>query len=65
MDRNVGVAAGLNICALHNLDNDLVFLQNDVVVGPNWLSPLVSLADSSNKIGMVGSFIARGKLYRH
>ena len=58
MDRNVGVAAGLNICALHNLDNDLVFLQNDVVVGPNWLSPLVSLADSSNKIGMVGSFLS-------
>lgn len=58
MDRNVGVAAGLNIGVQHNEKNDFVFLQNDVVVGPNWLSPLVDLAYSHPKIAMVGPFLS-------
>jgi len=57
MPTNIGVAAGLNVCALHNPKNDLVFLQNDTVVAPNWLRPLVAMAEDPI-VGMVGPFLS-------
>lgn len=50
------VASAYNKAIEISGDDDLVIMQNDVIVTPNWLEPLQKLAYSHNDIGMVAPF---------
>ncbi len=58
-DKNYGFAEGCNIgmrYALSNLNPDyILLLNNDTVVDPDFLTELVKVAESSVRIGIVGS----------
>jgi GT2 family glycosyltransferase len=53
-DRNVGFAAACNRGALHARAPLLLFLNNDALVQPNWLPPLLETADEPG-VGAVGA----------
>ncbi len=51
---NLGVAAGWNR-GLHECDGDYIcILNNDTLVGENWLENMIRLCESDTRIGMVG-----------
>lgn len=51
---NYGYAKGNNLGAKAADGDVIIFMNNDVVVTPNWLEPLIDLLYSDEKIGMVG-----------
>jgi GT2 family glycosyltransferase len=55
LDVNVGCVGGNNEGARHARGEYLVFLNNDTVVLPGWLEPLVETAESDSSVGAVGS----------
>ncbi len=54
-DVNLGFLKNCNNAAKSARGAFILFLNNDTEVMPNWLSPLVNLIKSDDKIGMVGS----------
>jgi GT2 family glycosyltransferase len=54
---NVGYSAGNNIGFAHSSGDYIVFLNNDTVVDPEWLSRLVNAFTEDESIGLAQSFI--------
>lgn len=57
---NLGFAGGNNVGIKYALENGadyILLLNNDTVVEPNFLEPLVEYADKDNKVGIVGGKI--------
>ena len=54
-ESNLGFLNNCNNAAKYAKGKHILFLNNDTQVNPNWLAPLVSLIDSDERIGMVGS----------
>ena len=54
-DRNKGFLLNCNLAAEKARGEYILFLNNDTKVCENWLSSLISLIESDNSIGMVGS----------
>jgi len=55
-DENVGFPKGCNLgIELSDLDNDILFLNNDTIVTKNWLDNLKIALYSDSKVGAVGS----------
>lgn len=52
---NQGFLMNCNEAALHAKGNYLVFLNNDTIVQPGWLKPLIDLMERDDSIGMAGS----------
>ncbi len=52
---NVRFLLNCNNAAKHAKGKYILFLNNDTQVQDNWLSPLIELIESDDKIGMVGS----------
>ncbi len=52
---NGGFIVNCNSCAARARGKYILFLNNDTVVGPDWLRPLVDAAESSERVGVVGS----------
>ena len=52
---NLGFLNNCNNAAKYAKGKHILFLNNDTQVNPNWLAPLVSLIESDEHIGMVGS----------
>jgi len=65
-DKNYGAAEGRNIgirFALENLNQDcFLFLDNDTIVYPNFLSELIKIMNSNKGIGIVGAKELHGPL---
>ncbi len=57
LDRNYGFAKANNIGVEHAKGEYVVFLNNDTVVTPAWLDPLVDAMEKDRDIGMAGSKI--------
>jgi len=57
LDKNYGFAMANNIGAKNAKGEYLIFLNNDAVVTPNWLNPLVDTMEKDSDIGIVGSKI--------
>ena len=53
--QNVRFLLNCNNAAKHAKGKYILFLNNDTQVQDNWLSPLIELIESDDKIGMVGS----------
>ena len=51
---NLGFLRSCNEAARRARGRHLVFLNNDTEVGPDWLAPMVRLADADPAVGMVG-----------
>jgi len=51
---NLGFLRSCNNAAESTLGRHIVFLNNDTVVQPDWLAPLVRLADADPLVGLVG-----------
>ena len=54
-ERNLRFLLNCNNAAKHAKGQYVLFLNNDTQVQPNWLEPLVTLIESADDIGMVGS----------
>ena len=54
---NDGYVGGNNAGASHARGQYLVFLNNDTIVQPGWLPPLVETADRDASVGAVGSML--------
>lgn len=54
---NVGFSGGNNIGYAHSRGAFIVFLNNDTVVDPNWLTPLVDAMRNDASIGLAQSLI--------
>ena len=54
-EENLGFLNNCNKASKFTKGKYILFLNNDTQVNPNWLSPLVSLIESDDAIGMVGS----------
>ena len=52
--RNLGFPAGNNIGILKSKGNFIVLINNDTIVTKGWLERMVEIAESDNKIGIVG-----------
>ena len=52
---NLGFLRSCNAAALQARGRHLLFLNNDTTVHPDWLAPLVRLADADPQVGMVGA----------
>ncbi len=52
---NLGFLRSCNNAAKSALGRHIVFLNNDTAVGPDWLAPLVRLADADPLVGLVGA----------
>lgn len=52
---NLGFLLNCNNAAKYAKGKYILFLNNDTIVGRNWLKSLVDLAESDSKIGLVGS----------
>lgn len=52
---NLGFAGGCNLGIMHSKAEYIVLLNNDTEVDTNWLIELVKVADSDEKVGIVGS----------
>ncbi len=57
LKKNYGFASGNNIGARKSTGKYIVLLNNDTCVDKNWLSELITVAESSEKIGIVASKI--------
>jgi GT2 family glycosyltransferase len=57
LNDNYGFAKGNNIGASKANGEYIVFLNNDTIADPNWLTELVNVANKSSKIGIVASKI--------
>lgn len=57
LDVNLGFAGGCNWGARFASGQRLVFLNDDTEVTPGWLGALVEVAESSQRIGAVGSLL--------
>ena len=53
--QNLGFLRSCNNAAQQARGRHLVFLNNDTVVHPDWLAPMVRLADADPAVGMVGA----------
>ena len=53
-DSNLGFLRSCNAAAQRARGRLLVFLNNDTIVGPDWLHPLVTTVDADPRVGMVG-----------
>lgn len=53
--KNLGFLLNCNAASKKARGDYLLFLNNDVVVGENWLKPMVDLIESDETIGLVGS----------
>ena len=54
-EKNLRFLRNCNNAAKYAKGQYILFLNNDTQVQPNWLEPLVTLIESSDEIGMVGS----------
>jgi radical SAM superfamily enzyme YgiQ (UPF0313 family)/GT2 family glycosyltransferase/MoaA/NifB/PqqE/SkfB family radical SAM enzyme/glycosyltransferase involved in cell wall biosynthesis len=54
-ERNLGFVWNCKTAARQAKGRYLLFLNSDTLVGPDWLAPLVRIADSDDKIGIVGA----------
>lgn len=54
-EKNLRFLLNCNNAAKHAKGQYVLFLNNDTQVQPNWLEPLVTLIESADDIGMVGS----------
>ena len=52
---NLGFLRSCNAAARQARGRHLLFLNNDTTVHPDWLAPLVRLADADPQVGMVGA----------
>lgn len=52
---NLGFTLNCNHAATKSRGKYLLFLNNDTIVRPNWLSSLVDVMESDDSVGMVGS----------
>lgn len=52
---NLGLAAGCNLARAVARGEYLVVLQDDGIIGPNWLEALIEVADAHHEAGLVGS----------
>ncbi|MCQ8239546.1 glycosyltransferase [Rhizosaccharibacter radicis] len=52
--QNLGFLRSCNAAARRARGRHLVFLNNDTSVGPDWLRPMVRLADADRRVGIVG-----------
>ncbi len=52
---NLGFLRSCSNAARHARGRHLLFLNNDTVVHPDWLAPLVRLADADATVGLVGA----------
>ena len=59
LKKNYGFASGNNIGVRKSTGKYIVLLNNDTCVDKNWLKELIIVAESSEKIGIVGSKIYR------
>ncbi len=53
--QNLGFTLNCNAASEKARGDYILFLNNDTIVGEDWLSPLVTLIESDDSIGMVGS----------
>ncbi len=53
-DNNLGFLRCCNAAARRARGRLIVFLNNDTVVGPDWLRPMIAVADADPRVGMVG-----------
>jgi GT2 family glycosyltransferase len=54
---NLGFAGGCNLGIRATAGDYVALVNNDTVVEPNWLRPLVEVAESDSRVGLVGSKI--------
>ena len=54
-EKNLRFLRNCNNAAKHAVGKYILFLNNDTQVQPDWLAPLVTLIESAEDIGMVGS----------
>ncbi|WP_099466990.1 glycosyltransferase [Konateibacter massiliensis] len=54
-DKNLGFLRNCNKAASHARGTYILFLNNDTTVEKDWLTPLVSLMEADEKIGITGS----------
>ena len=54
-DANQGFLRNCNNASKYARGKYLLFLNNDTIVGKNWLRPMVDVMDSSDDVGIVGS----------
>ncbi len=53
-DRNLGFLRSCNAAAKRARGRLLVFLNNDTIVGPDWLRPMIAAIAADDRVGMVG-----------
>ncbi len=53
-ERNLGFLRSCNAAARRARGRLLVFLNNDTVVGADWLRPMITVIDADRRVGMVG-----------
>jgi hypothetical protein len=58
---NLGFARGCNLGAKKAESRTLIFLNNDTLLSPNWLTPLVRALENEKQLGAVGPLL----LYPH
>ncbi|MEY2426625.1 MAG: hypothetical protein QOI61_2197, partial [Actinomycetota bacterium] len=52
---NLGFSGGYNLAARHSRGKYIVLLNDDTIVQPNWLRPLVEAVEALPRVGVVGS----------
>jgi cellulose synthase/poly-beta-1,6-N-acetylglucosamine synthase-like glycosyltransferase len=57
LDRNRGFAVGCNSGARAARNDRIFFLNNDTLLTPNWLPPLMQCLEASSSLGMVGPLL--------
>lgn len=57
MEKNVNFGPGCNIGAKQSKSKLLLFLNNDTILTPSWLPPLLSALDAEPNIGAVGPLL--------
>lgn len=65
LDQNYGYCGGNNRAAKHAKHDNIIFLNNDVEVTPNWLDPIERMLDSNSSIAVIQPKIRSRKQRTH
>src|SRR5690606_29011735 len=65
LDQNYGYCGGNNRAAKHAKHDNIIFLNNDVEVTPNWLDPIERMLDSNSSIAVIQPKIRSWKQRTH